>query len=287
MHGLANDKAVNLKIATVQMRSSLQVDENWRRMATYLNGLADQGVQIVVFPEYSLVPYDGDTIRRVPARQVSAAEERLRQICRNRKIATIIGSIYKVNGRIYNTAVIFDSHGELVERYGKIYLASEPWMTPGNHIAYFNLEGVPSTVMICHDERYPELARLPAIQGARVMYYIAHESGLDEEYKIVPYRAQVMARAVENGMYVVACDAPANPRNYRDSNGHSRIIGPDGNVLKEASMFGEDILIEILEIKPRSPKDAWWSDLSLAGPMGHWWREGLEQMMKNRHRLLE
>jgi len=284
---MAEDKAVNLKVATVQMRSSLQVDDNCNRMATYLNGLADQGVQVALFPEYSLVPYDGDTIERVSAGQVSMAEEQIRQICRNRRIAAIIGSIYKVHGRIYNTALVFDSRGALVERYGKIYLAGEPWATPGNHIAYFDLEGVPSTVMICHDERYPELARLPAVHGARIMYYIAHESGLDEEYKLAPYRAQVMARAVENGMYVVACDAPADPKNNHDSNGHSRIIGTDGNVLKEASMFGEDVLVETIEIKPRNPKDAWWSVFSLAGPMGGWWRDGIEEMMKNRHRLLE
>ena len=88
---------------------------------------------------------------------MEAAEKQLAQTCRTSKIAAVIGSVYKVNGHVYDTAVVFNSRGELVERYGKVYLAGEKWATPGNHIAYFDLEGIPSSVMICHDERYPDL----------------------------------------------------------------------------------------------------------------------------------
>src|SRR5438105_1650261 len=74
----------------------------------------------------------------------------------------------------------------------------------------FDVEDGPSTVIVCHDERYPELVRLPAIAGARVVYYISHESDMREENKLPGYRAQMMARAVENGVYVVAANAPGN-----------------------------------------------------------------------------
>ena len=47
----------------------------------------------------------------------------------------MFGSVYKLKDHAYDTAVIFDSHGELVERYGKVYLAGEKWAVPGNHIA--------------------------------------------------------------------------------------------------------------------------------------------------------
>ena len=154
---------------------------------------------------------------------------------------------------------------------------------PGNHIAYFELEGVPSTVMICHDERYPELVRLPAIEGARIVYYISAESPVKEEFKLTPYRAQLMARAVENQVFVVAADAPAN-QDLTGSHGQSRIIAPDGNIIKEASIFGEDVLVATLTLKPRKLEQ---SPSSLDGPLGNWWRSGVEWMMKNRRRQLE
>ncbi len=271
---------VTLKVAAVQFRSTSDVTDNRRRIVETLERLAGRGVNVAAFPECALTGYQMDAMP-VPSEEVAAAEEEIRQICRNRKIATVLGSIYRVNGRAYDTAVVFDSRGELVERYGKVMLAGEKWATPGNHIAFFELEGVPSTVIICHDERYPELVRLPALQGARLVYYISSESGMAEEWKVAPYRAQLMARAVENGVYIVAANTPGNVKDNTGSHGQSRIIQSDGNVLKEASIYGDDILVETLEIKPGS------LSRPLEGLMADWWRQGVGWMLANRARKLD
>ncbi|MCL5005693.1 MAG: carbon-nitrogen hydrolase family protein [Acidobacteria bacterium] len=273
--------ATKLKVAAVQFRSSFDINDNCKRMSEFLGWLAKEGVQVAVFPECALTGYYLTPTFPVPEKEIAAAEERLREICRAHKIAAVFGSAYKVNGHTYDTAVVFNSRGKLVERYGKIYLA-EKWDVPGNHIGYFDLAGVPSTVIVCHDERYPELVRLPAIAGARIVYYISSESGLKEPSKMIPYRAQMMARAVENGVFVVAANAPANP-DLTGSHGQSRIISSDGNIIEEASIFGEDVLISTLTIKPKRSE---WPLNSLHGPLAAWWRSGVEWMMKNRHRKL-
>jgi predicted amidohydrolase len=271
---------VRLKVAVVQFRSSFDVTDNRRRIVETLEHLAGRGVDVAAFPECALTGYQMDAVP-VGSEEVAAAEEEIRQTCRNRRIAAVLGSIYRVNGRAYDTAVVFDSRGELVERYGKVMLAGEKWATPGNHIAFFELEGVPSTVIICHDERYPELVRLPALQGARLVYYISSESGMTEEWKLGPYRAQLMARAVENGLYIVAANAPGNVKDNTGSHGQSRIIQSDGNVLKEASIYGDDILVETLEIKPGA------LSRPLEGLMADWWRQGVGWMLANRARKLD
>jgi omega-amidase len=271
---------VTLKVAAVQLRSTFEVAANRDRILSFLERLAGQGVRVAVFPECALTGYDKDRIRAPDIELVPAAEEAIRLACRRLRIGAVIGSIYRINGRTYNTAVVFDSHGNLVERYAKLMLAGEKWATPGNHIALFELEGVPSTVIICHDERYPEFVRLPALAGARIVYYISHESGLREEHKLAPYRAQLMARAVENQVFIVAANAPAN-FDLTGSHGQSRIINEDGNVVREAGFFGEDVLIEELGIKPRR------LDRPLQGLMGAWWKQGLELMLGWRGRGLE
>ncbi len=273
---------VQLHVAAVQFRSSFNLADNRDRIVAALEKLSRDGVRVAAFPECALTGYHKDAVMKSSAAELEAAEERIRKACRDYKIAAIVGSVYKVNGKTYNTAVVFDSHGELVERYAKVYLAGEKWATPGNHIAFFELEGVPSTVIVCHDERYPELVRLPAIEGARLIYYISSESGMTAESKLEPYRAQMMARAVENGMFVVAANAPADPANLRgSSHGQSRIIASDGNVLLEAGYFGEQTLTATLSIKPAKLARP------LDGPMGEWWRQGVEWMMRNRNRKLE
>ena len=272
--------AVSLKVAAVQLRSSFEVAANRDRIVSTLERLASLGVRVAVFPECALTGYDKDRIKAPDVELVPAAEETIRAACRRLRIAAVVGSIYRINGRTYNTAVVFDSRGNLVERYAKLMLAGEKWATPGNHIALFELEGVPSTVIICHDERYPEFVRLPALAGARIVYYISHESGLREERKLKPYRAQLMARAVENQVFVVAANAPAN-FDLTGSHGQSRIVNEDGNVLREAGFFGEEILIEDLAIKPRR------LERPLEGLTGPWWRDGLELMFSWRGRMLE
>ncbi len=272
-----------LKVAAVQFRSSSNLNDNQKRISEILGQLASAQVQVAVFPECALTGYDTESVPPASEKEIAAAEENIGQICRDKKIAVVLGTVYKINNHAYDAADVFNSRGERVERYGKIYLAGEKWAVPGNHLAYFDLEGIPSTMLICHDERYPELVRLPALEGAQVVYYVSSESSLKEESKLAPYRAQMMARAVENSVYVVAANAPAN-HDLTGSHGQSRIIAQDGNILQEASIFGDDVLIATLKLAPA--KSAWPQN-SLQGPLGDWWRSGVAAMMANRHKQLE
>jgi predicted amidohydrolase len=90
-----------------------------------------------------------------------------------------------------------------------------------------------------------------------------------------------MARALENRVFIVSANTPANPKDLSGSHGQSRIVNVDGNVIKEASFFGEDILVETLPVTPGK----------MARPlkelMGEWWRAGVEIMMRNRRKPLD
>jgi predicted amidohydrolase len=280
---LGQTPAVELKAAAVQFRSSFDIHDNSKRMIESLDRLSAEHVQVAVFPECALTGYFLGADMPTSAPAITAAEDEVRQTCRDKKISAVFGSVYKVNGHTYDAAVVVNSRGEMVERYGKIYLAGEKWAVPGNHIAFFELEGIPSTVLICHDERYPELIRLPAAAGARMVYYISAESSLKEESKLAPYRAQMMARAVEDAVYVVAANAPAN-YDLTGSHGQSRIIARDGNVLQEASIFGDETLISTIKLTPGTSA---WQMKMLNGPLADWWRSGIGEMMKNRHKQLD
>jgi len=272
--------AVELKVATVQMRSSFDVAANKAKIVRSLETLAGQGVQVAVFPECALTGYSTDKDFRVSAEEVGEAEREIAAVCARRNIAAIVGTVYEAGGNAFNAALVVNSKGETVERYGKLQLAGEPWATPGNHMALFELEGVLSTVIICHDERYPEFVRLPAMAGARVVYYISHESGMRQERKLPGYRAQMMARAVENQMYAVAANAPGNVADNSGSHGQSRIIDREGNILREASIYEEDVLIETFTVQPGR------LSRPLEGLMGRWWQQGLEQLLRERGKKL-
>ena len=135
-------------------------------------------------------------------------------------------------------------------RYSKTHLA-ESWPSPGKVLPVYKLADAKSCFLICHDIRYPELVRLPAVRGARVCYFCSNESGLTSEHKLSAYRAMPIARATENGIFVVMANAPANPEDVKSSSqshGNSKIIHPDGNVLVEAGYFEERLVSYSIEV---------------------------------------
>jgi predicted amidohydrolase len=264
----------SLKVAAVQFRSSRDLNDNVTRIRGQLRRLAGRGVRVAVFPECALTGYFEDVIKGTTAGQLADAEKQVADACRESNIYAIVGTPYRNGEALYNSATVFDSSGSVIERYHKVQLA-EAWPTPGDHLSTFKVDGVPCSILICHDERYPELVRLPVLAGARVVFYVSHESGLRQESKVGPYRAQIQARAVENTVYVVHANAPAN-EDTSGSHGQSRVIAPDGNIMHEASIFGEEAVIAELDLKRATADNA---KRSLTrGPLSRWWEEGVKQV---------
>jgi len=269
---LAEESGPELSVAAVQMRSSESLDENLPRILDSIRSAAASGARVVVFPECALTGYYDEVAEAVTEEELRRAEEQIAETCKEAGVGAVVGTAWRLDGEIFNTALIIDPEGEVIERYHKIQLAEE-WPKGGDHLVVFHIDGIPCTVIICHDERYPELTRLPVLAGARVLFYISHESGLRKEHKIDPYRAQIRARAVENKIFVVQANAPAN-LDTSGSHGQSRIISPDGIVITEASVFGEDVVTATLKLDEATAQYALRS--VNRGPLGDWWKSGLE-----------
>ncbi len=263
-----------LSVAAVQMRSSGDLPVNVIRINGFIKKCAEEGARVVIFPECVLSGYYEKVILDLSEDQINSAEKQVMQACREASVYAIVGMPYREGTKLYNSAAVISPEGKIIERYHKIQLA-ERWPDPGDHLSVFLIDGLPCSIIICHDERYPELVRLPVLAGAKVIFYISHESGVKEENKIGPYRAQIQARAVENNVYIVQSNAPANP-DATGSHGQSRIIAPDGNVIKEASIYGEDVLYVNLDISKVTRGNALKS-LS-RGPLQDWWKEGLKEV---------
>jgi predicted amidohydrolase len=269
----SNTPPASLRVAAVQFRSSRDLASNTLQICRFIGEAAQAKADIVVFPECALTGYFEDVITNTTAAQLSAAEEKILQECRNAHIYAVVGTPFRDGSQLYNSAVVISPEGSIIERYYKVQLA-ERWPDAGDHVSVFPIDGIPCSMIICHDERYPELVRLPVLAGAKVIFYISHESGLRETNKIAPYRAQVQARAVENTVFLVQANAPANS-DKSGSHGQSRIIAPDGNIIREASMTEQEVLFATLELK-RATRDN--ARKSLSGPLRGWWEDGLKKV---------
>jgi len=262
-------------VAAVQMRSSRDLQDNVASIQKHLQNCAAKGVRVAVFPECALTGYYEDLIPKFSAEQLADAEKQVAETCRKADIYAVVGMPYRDGDKLYDSAAVFAPSGKVIERYHKVQLA-ESWPEPGDHLSVFKVDGVPCSIIICHDERYPELVRLPVLAGSRIIFYLSHESGVRSESKIGPYRAQIQARAVENTVFVVHANAPANP-DTTGSHGQSRLIAPDGNLIgPEASTFGEEVVAAKLDLRQATASNAR-SSLT-RGPLCDWWRDGIKRV---------
>ena len=260
------------------MRSTRDVPANVARIARFLGECAAQGVQIAAFPECAVSGYFADFIPTLSAAELEAAAREVAAACRKNKIAAIVGTPDRRDGKRYNTALIISAQGEIMGRYDK---AQPITVDRGWGCQYgtgpspvFTIGPTRASVIICHDNRFPELARLPVLAGSRVIFYISSEAYVTKEHKMGPYRAQAQAIAVENRVYLVHANPPADGLS-EGSHGQSRLIDTDGNLIKEASIFREEVLIGDLDL---SKATAEFALEAFQGPMQEWWREGLKRV---------
>ena len=273
-------------VGAAQILTSGDIDKNLEIVIRRLEEAKELGVQILAFPEGTLFGYTNDPEywRERKVEEFARAEREIQEVCRRLGVAAVVGTASKAPARPgappnwRNEVVAIDENGVMKARYGKTFLAGEKWCEPyPGPLLVTTLAGVACTFIICHDVRYPELVRLPVLLGARLCIFCSNESGLIEERKLSAYRAMPIARATENGIFLVMSNAPADPDRMRSpgqSHGNSKVVHPDGNVLVEAGYFEQKIVWATISIEeanggcPLRARDA-------QTPLGAWWRSGM------------
>lgn len=112
--------------------------------------------------------------------------------------------------RVYNTTVVIDSNGSVIDAYRKTHLYDafgaqesatikpskelfKPIDTPFGRIGLF----------VCYELRFPEIARHQALQGAEII--IVPTAWVTGPLKELHWETLVRARAIENNVFMVGC----------------------------------------------------------------------------------
>lgn len=241
-----------LRVAACQILTYPEVEKSTEKILHWIEAAAQDEVDVIAFPEACLCGYAGNEYwKTARPEDFEKAENMVIEASKRLNIAVVLGTVHWESDKIYNDLLIIDKGGLVRGRYSKTHLA-ESWPVPGKILPVYKLAGVKSCFIICHDVRYPELVRLPAVAGAQICYFCSHESGLKHEHKLSAYRAMPIARATENSIFCVMTNAPTDPQTLRGSHGNSKIIHPDGNVLVEAGYFQERLVTVNIKISDAS-----------------------------------
>ncbi|MGH3495576.1 MAG: nitrilase-related carbon-nitrogen hydrolase, partial [Sciscionella sp.] len=169
-------------------------------------------------------PLEGDT--------VAAAQ----QWAKNLGCFLHLGSVLErtPDGLLYNTAVLIDSHGEIVHTYRKIHVfgyqsREAELLTAGTGVTVAGTSLGQIAATTCYDLRFPELWRALVDGGAETVIVPAAWPEVRREH----WRLFTSCRAVEQQVIVVACNA-VGTQDGTVLGGYSRIVDPWGTVLAEA-----------------------------------------------------
>jgi hypothetical protein len=182
-------KAPNtLQVSCVQTHWAKSLERNLERTLHYVRQAAEEGSRVLLFPETSLTGYYfPDVIKLAPA-AVRDALDQTRRAAKEAGIWVIAGTLRKTAGRFLNLAHVISPRGSIVHEYAKVHLAGRDekrYCRGGNKLSLFEIDGVPCTLAICRDGRHPEVYRLPAMLGARVLF---HPSCSSDEVEAVIWK---------------------------------------------------------------------------------------------------
>ena len=242
-------------VALVQMRSSESKKENLKASVEYIGEAADRKASLVCFPEFQMA---FSPLKQSPKDLTNNVAEYvkegnfisvLRRAAKQNNI-NVIATIYEKNRnknefKVYDTAVMINSKGRIISVYRKLHLYDALGFKESDKLIRGNvIESPVSTsvgnvgLMICYDIRFPEMSRILTVNGADTL--VVPSAWVHGIMKEEHWRTMVMARAIENGSYLIAPDQVGNI-----FSGRSMVADPFGTVLLD---MGYKQGVDIVEI---------------------------------------
>lgn len=234
----------HMRVAAIQLTSTADRLRNLDMAAKLLAGAAGDGARLIVLPEMFNVLGDAEVLRAGAESLDGPSLRWAGEQARHHGVWLVAGSIMeRVAGqeRIFNTSCLFDPAGERRAVYRKIHLFDcevpgasyheSATVMPGRDIVRTEADGVPLGLSICFDLRFPELFRILALGGARL---IALASAFTERTGRDHWEILLRARAIENQVFIIAANQMGASTSKLQWFGRSMIVDPWGVVLAQA-----------------------------------------------------
>jgi deaminated glutathione amidase len=231
-----------LRAAVVQLNSTGEKARNLAAAERLVRAAAADGAELVALPEkWNLLaggeellagaePLDGPTL--------NAARGWAREL----GIHLLAGSISeRGDAKAFNTSVLIGPDGADLAVYRKIHMfdveaggvvyRESEHEQPGEEIVSVPLGESVLGLTVCYDLRFPELYRILAVRGARL---IAVPSAFTLATGRDHWQVLLRARAIENQVFVLAPNQVGEAPPHFSSFGRSAIVDPWGVVLATA-----------------------------------------------------
>jgi predicted amidohydrolase len=251
---------MNPRIFLIQMTSTDNTNENFKKIIKYLHEAKSQSADLVALPEnFAFFGRDIDKIANLEKIQ-SLTQNFLRENSKKYGLAILAGG-YPVASpdeeKAFNRVSIYSKLGEEIFNYDKMHLFDSE---PGDGFSYkeskttypghasprvINISGIGRlSSVICYDLRFPEIFRKISEQQVDFIFVPA---AFTKHTGIAHWEILLRARAIENSVFIIAPGQTGvhDFEGKRKTFGNSMVVSPWGQVILNAGekegVFGLEI----------------------------------------------
>jgi agmatine deiminase len=263
-----------INVGLIQSTVSADIKVNLQKTLRMVEEAAKKGAQIICLQELYNARYfpqnetaDAEKFAEtIPGESTNAFS----RLAKKHKIVIIVPLFEKhPNGKYYNSAVVIDSDGKLMDTYHKVHIPQDPLFYEKNYFeagdlgykvyktTYANIG-----VLICYDQWFPEAARINVLKGADIIFYptaigwIKGHTSTDGDWHEA-WKTIQRSHAIANGVHVAAVNRVGEEDELAFWGG-SFVCDAFGEILKEASNDAEEILVVKVDLsKNISIRDGW------------------------------
>jgi len=230
-----------MRAAAIQLNSTADVDRNLATAERLVDAAAAAGAELVVLPEKWSALGPGEMLLELAEPLDGPIVTAARGWAQRLGITLLAGSVgERIEGseRIANTSLLIAPDGEIEATYRKIHMfdvdvggvsyRESEHERAGEEVVVAPAAGTDLGMTICYDLRFPELFRILALRGARVITVpsaCTATTGRDH------WEVLLRARAIEDQLFVVAANQFGTAPPSFSSWGHSMIVDPWGRIL--------------------------------------------------------
>ena len=245
------------RVGVVQMTATDDRERNFKACARLVHQAALQHVQFLSFPEcFHFIGGGPTTLGSIDIAEPLDGEtiQKYQTLAKENNMNLSLGGFQERSPdptKVYNTHVVIDSLGNIVQRYRKIHLfdyaagglMESSFTLPGDDIKTVGGEGassskeIPLTIGLstCYDLRFPEMyQRLRQLHSKIILI----PSAFTMRTGVAHWETLLRCRAIETQCFVVAAAQAGQHNEKRTSYGHALIVDPWGTIVAEGEGVG-------------------------------------------------
>ena len=266
----------NLTIALIQSSCSEKPEENLKKSVGKVKEAAKKGAKIIClqelyrtayFPQYEKKDFS-HLAETIPGESTNTFSK----LAKENDVVIIVPIFEKDKNKFYNSVVVIDADGKLLETYRKIHVPYDPlfyektYFEAGNNgYKVYNTKYGKFSVLICYDQWFPEAARICALKGADTIFYptaIGYIRDYDtsgENWKD-SWETVQRAHSIANGVHVASVNR-VGTEGKLEFFGSSFVCDSFGKLIKKASSDKEEILIAEIDLSTNKTTQENWGFL--------------------------